>query len=33
MTKPKIQSFHSLRDEMIAVAKGEHAAPPECGCC
>ena len=28
MTKPKIQSFHSLREEMIAVAKGERAAPP-----
>ncbi|MEJ7759538.1 MAG: hypothetical protein WKF55_08070 [Gemmatimonadaceae bacterium] len=27
MTNPKIQSFHSLRDEMIAVTKGERAAP------
>ena len=27
MTNPKIQSFHSLRDEMVAVAKGERAAP------
>lgn len=27
MTKPMIQSFHSLRDEMVAVAKGERAAP------
>lgn len=29
MTKPKIQSFRSLRDEMIAVAKGERTAPPD----
>lgn len=27
MTKPRVQSFASLRDEMIAVAKGERAAP------
>lgn len=27
MTNPRIQSFHSLRDEMIAVAKGERVAP------
>lgn len=28
MTKPKIQSFHSLREEMIAVAKAERTTPP-----
>jgi len=27
MTTPRIQSFTSLRDEMIAVAKGERKAP------
>jgi predicted transcriptional regulator len=27
MTKPRIQSFTSLRDEMIAVANGEQKAP------
>lgn len=27
MVKPRIQSFSSLRDEMIAVAKGERKAP------
>jgi predicted transcriptional regulator len=31
MTKPRIQSFGSLRDEMIAVAKGERAAPVTSG--
>ena len=29
MTKPRIQSFHSLRDEMIAVAKGKRRAPAD----
>ncbi len=28
MTKYKIQSLQSLRDEMKAVARGERAAPP-----
>jgi predicted transcriptional regulator len=31
MTKPTIQSFQSLREEMIAVAKGERAAPAAAG--
>ena len=29
MTKPRIQSIWSLRDEMIAVAKGERKAPAD----
>jgi len=29
MTKPKIQSFASLRDEMISVAEGVRKPPPD----
>jgi len=29
MKKFKVQSFHSVRDEMIAVARGERPAPPD----
>jgi len=29
MTKYKIQSLRSLRDEMTAVARGERSAPPD----
>ena len=28
MSAPRVQSFASLRDEMIAVARGEQEAPP-----
>jgi len=31
MTMPRIQSFTSLRDEMIAVARGERKAPEHAG--
>jgi predicted transcriptional regulator len=31
MTKPKIQSFHSLMNDMRAVAKGEKPAPKDAG--
>src|SRR3954451_3346226 len=31
MNRFKIQSLESLRDEMIAVARGERPAPPDAG--
>jgi predicted transcriptional regulator len=31
LPKPKIQSLRSLRNEMIAVAKGERSAPDDAG--
>jgi predicted transcriptional regulator len=31
MTRPKIQSLRSLREEMTAVARGERAAPADAG--
>ncbi len=31
MTKPKIQNFHSLMNDMRAVAKGEKLAPKDAG--
>jgi predicted transcriptional regulator len=31
MTTFKVQSLRSLRDEMVAVARGERPAPPDAG--
>jgi predicted transcriptional regulator len=31
MTRPKIQSLRSLREEMTAVVRGERAAPADAG--